>query len=407
MFSWKLNNNETAKALFWCHLLVIVQSCGFIEKRFLWQGAGTPVSFQKVNFAAQVTPASLVEVPAGFFRPLLDENARCFEFEASKHKQFLRSIKEFQNIAEQQNVVLKNTAFLPKELPAYPEEDTLLNATKEFAASGRLPTPRDKVHEIVPESVLLRRAFSDTFKFSSSLTQKWQVEFAKQGVKVTQVQGRSFYARSLEPGNLYQWLVACAKVDLVLPNQSKSSAVWPILMSSEQGTGTKSTTNARSLRAAPGVSLAQDSFAFLYPETLSSSFSRSETLFNIELHARSDAGKYDGLFYWQNDNLYLGRFASVWDEKTVKSYSSLSFQSQLMKSLWRKSSPRKVSEDGSSYFNEECMPVNSSASETFLPQGLHYIDEKTVQSKLDKLVLASDLMPIEVGQAVCKVLFKN
>jgi hypothetical protein len=392
--------------------------CGAFRKHVLSEGDGVPPDYQEEDFAVTRTASDLVSSPYRLLERHLAASVPCYGKE-SPAGTLVQAALEADDAFRAD---VRALAPLPPSVPAFPEAGTLKRAVADFVAARRTLTQRVKAHEAREPTELFVGTSSPARDAPATLVSRWGASLSPLGVKLTLTRVRSFYARSLEPENQYQWLVQCAAVRGTLRDGAQARYVWPIYVALETGTLAPTATQTFSLRSELGASVAAGGFAFQAPETsglvavrkqATDADTRSSVRIRHQRTSRDAAGNVSALrtvAFREGRSFHFTRFVgnSASDAGTRGAF--LSFQNNVAKVAWEAFKPgeanRAIAPEAKPfervrYLNEGCSPTPSASSPEFLPGGIHFVDTKTVAADVAKVGEFREALPPDEALLVC------
>lgn len=406
----------------------LLAGCGALRKQLLDDGDKIPLDYQVENFGIARSPSDLVASPLTLLEPHFTQARSCY---GNRSSAGLLLTSTLASEARLRNDVATLSP-LPTNIPVFPSETTLRVERENFLAARKKPTERATAHETLENSALFVRVVGTLRPAPPALSARWENTLKNERVTFVKSELRSFYARSLEPGNEYQILVQCAALEATLPSGGAARTVWPVYSALEEGTLGASATQTFSLRSDIRPALGEGGtvgFTFLTPEVEGRVAVRSQSdsanTLRLKFHSYKRAepsGKdqrLSGVAFREALSFHFTRFIArssslVPGEEGVRE-AFLSFQHGLAKSAfeaWTPQSPQSAKAVSSyaprvRYLNESCGPTNADAFPEFKPGGLHGISASVARKSTASLAGFTEALPATQVAAVCASLLSS
>jgi hypothetical protein len=410
-------NGSSLKAIFLAVFVLSLGcfSCGLKLKGVLVDEGEVPLELQKVDFSRKQRALDLIEDSFGNSGLLLGEYGRC----NPSNSQTSQHVAAFLEAQSKHVMLLRGLGTLPSNLPIFPSPENLQKALVEFKASGRKVTPRERTFESNANDSLVQKFIGKKESLNEKELSALALKLNKQ--KETLVKfgnSRWYYAFSLEPDNEFQWLVKCSQVGLQLKDGTLTNLIWPIFNAIESNSLKPNGALKTSLRTDLNVEIG-NGFSLQTPEVSSTQVERSVGRLGYRLNWNSLWGRHFSLYFRESDFLFFSRFFTQFLNKESSPNAELaqrpvnsvettasSFQLTGTKSNFESSTSfSKETKSTFGYRNLTCNPVTIADDKAFQSGGLHYLDQKTVESSVAALASASETIPLEEGQKLCQALY--
>ncbi|MCA2962180.1 MAG: hypothetical protein IOD12_18155 [Silvanigrellales bacterium] len=408
----------------WVALVILtgfLAGCGALRQKLLNEGDAIPLDYVEENFGIARSASDLVDSPFRLIESHLVQAQSCYG-EDSSAGFLLSSAREADNRLRDDVAVL---APLPSPLPPFPSDTVLRRERENFVLARKKPTERATAHEVAQDSALFARVRGPTRTAPERLSARWRSRLKREGVQLKKAEVRSFYARSLEPDNEFQFLVQCAALEATLPSGGAARTVWPLYAALESGTLGESATQTFSLRGdiLPVLGDAGTvGFTFLTPETMGRVALRSQSdamnVLRLKFHALSrdendKERRLAGVAFREGRSFHFTRFlareaSTVPGEEGVRE-AFLSFQNGLTKAAWESWSPlseasRRAFPSQSPqmrFLDSACAATTPDEYKEFQQGGIHAINPSAAKTNVAALAAFTDAFPASQVAVVC------